>query len=264
MERGGRCRSVDVSAYERAHGCTVSFAALLLHPSQPPSCSSAPWMEVCTLERAPSSLPLSAPQVVPHVTCCIVSHDSGFLDAVCTDIIHYEQRKLKYYHGNLSEFVKVRGATGGPGDSRGRGRGDETGGGQWGRAVGIGKGSYTVQRQRSLFGVWRRIWDHPTPRRGWWRSARRLSAWLDQAPGVIFLSLRQGPVVIVDVKRIIHCAHACHAPSPAQVKPEAKSYYTLAAATLRFNFPKPSFLDGVTSSEKPILAMKKVGGRRLP
>ncbi|EFJ53037.1 hypothetical protein VOLCADRAFT_72263 [Volvox carteri f. nagariensis] len=87
-------------------------------------------------------------KVVPHVTCLIVSHDSSFLDNVCTDIIHYESRKLKYYHGNLSEFVKV--------------------------------------------------------------------------------------------------------------KPEAKSYYTLAAATLRFNFPKPSFLDGVTSGEKPILSMKKV------
>ncbi|KAG2423269.1 hypothetical protein HXX76_015419 [Chlamydomonas incerta] len=87
-------------------------------------------------------------RVIPRVTCLIVSHDSGFLDHVCTDIMHYEQRKLKYYHGNLSEFVKV--------------------------------------------------------------------------------------------------------------KPEAKSYYTLAAATLRFNFPKPSFLDGVTSGEKPVLAMKKV------
>ncbi|GIL45196.1 hypothetical protein Vafri_2513 [Volvox africanus] len=87
-------------------------------------------------------------KVIPHVTCLIVSHDSSFLDNVCTDIIHYESRKLKYYHGNLSEFVKV--------------------------------------------------------------------------------------------------------------KPEAKSYYTLAAATLRFNFPKPSFLDGVTSGEKPILSMKKV------
>ncbi|GLC54208.1 hypothetical protein PLESTB_000835000 [Pleodorina starrii] len=87
-------------------------------------------------------------KVIPHVTCLIVSHDSSFLDNVCTDIAHYESRKLKYYHGNLSEFVKV--------------------------------------------------------------------------------------------------------------KPEAKSYYTLAAATLRFNFPKPSFLDGVTSGEKPILAMKKV------
>jgi ATPase subunit of ABC transporter with duplicated ATPase domains len=46
-------------------------------------------------------------QVIPRVTCLIVSHDSGFLDNVCTDIAHYENRKLKYYHGNLSEFVKV-------------------------------------------------------------------------------------------------------------------------------------------------------------
>eukprot|EP00201_Polytomella_parva_P021393 CAMPEP_0175048820 /NCGR_PEP_ID=MMETSP0052_2-20121109/6407_1 /TAXON_ID=51329 ORGANISM="Polytomella parva, Strain SAG 63-3" /NCGR_SAMPLE_ID=MMETSP0052_2 /ASSEMBLY_ACC=CAM_ASM_000194 /LENGTH=1151 /DNA_ID=CAMNT_0016312937 /DNA_START=110 /DNA_END=3568 /DNA_ORIENTATION=+ len=85
---------------------------------------------------------------IPHVTCLIVSHDSSFLDTVCTDIMHYEQRKLRYYHGNLSEFVKV--------------------------------------------------------------------------------------------------------------KPEAKSYYTLQAATLRFNFPKPTFLDGVTSQEKPLLSLKKV------
>ena len=39
-------------------------------------------------------------------TSLIVSHDSGFLDNVCTHIIHYEQRKLKTYRGNLSEFVK--------------------------------------------------------------------------------------------------------------------------------------------------------------
>lgn len=42
------------------------------------------------------------------ITSLIVSHDSGFLDEVCTDIIHYEQKKLKHYKGNLSEFVKVR------------------------------------------------------------------------------------------------------------------------------------------------------------
>jgi hypothetical protein len=35
-----------------------------------------------------------------------VSHDSRFLDQVCTDIIHYEGRKLRRYKGNLSEFVK--------------------------------------------------------------------------------------------------------------------------------------------------------------
>ena len=41
-----------------------------------------------------------------NVTCIIVSHDSGFLDNVCTHIIHYESFKLKRYKGNLSEFVK--------------------------------------------------------------------------------------------------------------------------------------------------------------
>ncbi|KAF9244944.1 P-loop containing nucleoside triphosphate hydrolase protein [Melanogaster broomeanus] len=40
-----------------------------------------------------------------NVTCLIVSHDSGFLDNVTTDIIHYETKKLVYYPGNLSSFV---------------------------------------------------------------------------------------------------------------------------------------------------------------
>ncbi|CCH41349.1 Elongation factor 3 [Wickerhamomyces ciferrii] len=43
-----------------------------------------------------------------EITSLIVSHDSGFLDTVCTDIIHYENKKLAYYKGNLSEFVKVK------------------------------------------------------------------------------------------------------------------------------------------------------------
>lgn len=43
-----------------------------------------------------------------EITSLIVSHDSSFLDAVCTDIIHYESKRLVYYKGNLSEFVKVR------------------------------------------------------------------------------------------------------------------------------------------------------------
>ncbi|RPA99018.1 hypothetical protein L873DRAFT_1807203 [Choiromyces venosus 120613-1] len=41
-----------------------------------------------------------------EITSLIVSHDSKFLDEVCTDIIHYEDKKLVYYKGNLSEFVK--------------------------------------------------------------------------------------------------------------------------------------------------------------
>ncbi|KAF9222559.1 hypothetical protein BS17DRAFT_755562 [Gyrodon lividus] len=41
-----------------------------------------------------------------NVTCLIVSHDSGFLDNVTTDIIHYESKKIVYYPGNLSSFVE--------------------------------------------------------------------------------------------------------------------------------------------------------------
>jgi elongation factor 3 len=41
-----------------------------------------------------------------QVTSMIVSHDSGFLDHVCTHIIHFETRKLVTYKGNLTEFVK--------------------------------------------------------------------------------------------------------------------------------------------------------------
>ncbi|KAN0062018.1 [NU+] prion formation protein 1 [Thecaphora frezii] len=43
-----------------------------------------------------------------QITVVTVSHDSGFLDNVCTDIIHYEKKKLKYYKGNLSDFVKTK------------------------------------------------------------------------------------------------------------------------------------------------------------
>lgn len=41
------------------------------------------------------------------VTCMIVSHDTGFLDRVLTDVIHYENKKLVYYHGNLTHFVSI-------------------------------------------------------------------------------------------------------------------------------------------------------------
>ena len=38
-----------------------------------------------------------------EITSLIVSHDSGFLDEVCTDIYHYEGKKLVCYQGNLAE-----------------------------------------------------------------------------------------------------------------------------------------------------------------
>eukprot|EP00996_Jenningsia_fusiforme_P006815 NODE_85_length_3392_cov_189.070894_g76_i0.p1 GENE.NODE_85_length_3392_cov_189.070894_g76_i0~~NODE_85_length_3392_cov_189.070894_g76_i0.p1 ORF type:complete len:1061 (-),score=236.14 NODE_85_length_3392_cov_189.070894_g76_i0:161-3343(-) len=43
-----------------------------------------------------------------RVTTIAVSHDSRFLDEVCTDIIHFENKKLRRYKGNLSHFVKLK------------------------------------------------------------------------------------------------------------------------------------------------------------
>ena len=44
-----------------------------------------------------------------EITSLIVSHDSGFLDNVTTDIYHYEpNKKLACYKGNLAAFVQVR------------------------------------------------------------------------------------------------------------------------------------------------------------
>jgi elongation factor 3 len=44
-----------------------------------------------------------------EITSLIVSHDSGFLDNVTTDIYHYEPgKKLGHYKGNLAAFVKVK------------------------------------------------------------------------------------------------------------------------------------------------------------
>ena len=40
--------------------------------------------------------------------------------------------------------------------------------------------------------------------------------------------------------------------------PEAKSYYELTDEFQKFTFPKPGFLDGVKSREKPVLKCKKL------
>ncbi|XP_072406264.1 ATP-binding cassette sub-family F member 1 isoform X2 [Chiloscyllium punctatum] len=40
-------------------------------------------------------------------TLLIVSHDQGFLDDVCTDIIHLDAQKLFYYRGNYNTFKKM-------------------------------------------------------------------------------------------------------------------------------------------------------------
>ncbi|CAN0086830.1 unnamed protein product [Scytosiphon promiscuus] len=81
------------------------------------------------------------------VTVICVSHDTGFLEDVVTDVLHYESLKLVPYHGGLKHFISL--------------------------------------------------------------------------------------------------------------KPEAKSYYELAAASLRFKFPNPGPLDGITSTTKNILTMRE-------
>ncbi|KAG8127797.1 hypothetical protein E2320_014693 [Naja naja] len=40
-------------------------------------------------------------------TLLIVSHDQGFLDDVCTDIVHLDMQKLFYYRGNYMTFKKM-------------------------------------------------------------------------------------------------------------------------------------------------------------
>lgn len=40
-------------------------------------------------------------------TLLIVSHDQSFLDNVCNEIIHLDNKKLQYYKGNYSMFKKM-------------------------------------------------------------------------------------------------------------------------------------------------------------
>lgn len=41
------------------------------------------------------------------MTVLLVSHDTGFLDSVCTDVLHYESKQLVLYPGSLSHFVTL-------------------------------------------------------------------------------------------------------------------------------------------------------------
>jgi len=42
-----------------------------------------------------------------NVTAIMVSHDSGFLNDCCTDILQIERLKLKHYRGNLNKFIEI-------------------------------------------------------------------------------------------------------------------------------------------------------------
>jgi ATP-binding cassette subfamily F protein 3 len=41
-------------------------------------------------------------------TLLVVSHDRGFLNEVCTDIIEFKRKKLTYYRGNFDRYVQLR------------------------------------------------------------------------------------------------------------------------------------------------------------
>jgi ATP-binding cassette subfamily F protein 3 len=41
-------------------------------------------------------------------TLLVVSHDRGFLNEVCTDIMEFKRKKLTYYRGNFETYVKLR------------------------------------------------------------------------------------------------------------------------------------------------------------
>lgn len=68
--------------------------------------------DVLLLDEPTNHLDAEAVQwLVDYLTCdlrdatsLVVSHDAPFLDKICTDIIHFDQCKLKYYAGNFARF----------------------------------------------------------------------------------------------------------------------------------------------------------------
>mmetsp|Transcript_13611 Transcript_13611/g.28534 ORF Transcript_13611/g.28534 Transcript_13611/m.28534 type:complete len:1040 (-) Transcript_13611:90-3209(-) len=44
---------------------------------------------------------------LPNVTCIMVSHDTGLLNDCCTNILKFDNLKLRSFKGNLDEFVKI-------------------------------------------------------------------------------------------------------------------------------------------------------------
>ena len=46
-----------------------------------------------------------------------------------------------------------------------------------------------------------------------------------------------------------------------KVRPEARSYYDLAASGIKFVLPEPGYLEGIKSKDRAILKLNKVGFR---
>lgn len=70
--------------------------------------------DVCMLDEPTNHLDLEAVlwleqylQTYKH-TLIVVSHDRGFLNEVCTDIMEFKKKRLTYYRGNFDTYVKLR------------------------------------------------------------------------------------------------------------------------------------------------------------
>ena len=165
----------------------------------------------------------------------IVSHDSGFLDTVCTDIIHYETRKLVHYKVRCGTVVL-------------RGR---YGGGTGGRCgSGAGSGACCCARNpcsRLL------AFQFPPP-----CQLPALPSTSDlcavprpsPSPANLYRPLPIVPRLVVPLQGNLAALVA--------VRPEARTYYELSAATLRFKFPDPGFLDGIKGKTQAIAKMTNV------
>jgi hypothetical protein len=142
------------------------------------------------------------------VTSMVVSHDSGFLDAVCTDIVHYEKdKKLKHY--------KVRAAC-----------------------------CPALRFPRQLAGSPRH--DHAASQHM-------------KATGRLCVSLLMAVKLCVTEcfglccehvrERIVLFAAQGNLSEFVKIRPEARAYYELGSASLKFTLPKPGFLDGIKGRE---------------
>ena len=97
------------------------FVGMKTEPTNHLDISSVVWLETylvsypgtLVLVRAKladcSISPFMAKHSSTHLVLALqVSHDRGFLNEVCSDIIEFKRRKLTYYRGNFDNYVKQR------------------------------------------------------------------------------------------------------------------------------------------------------------
>ena len=91
--------SHDSGARPLLAGCQLLSAGLAI-PGRRLRCMAT--------ESGPKRLPTIHATLQNRLPRALFCCAAGFLDNVCTDIIHYENKQLVLYPGNLSAFVQVR------------------------------------------------------------------------------------------------------------------------------------------------------------